>query len=117
MQRLQPFGVEEDRVEVMGDGVTVSRTADVGVVWQVLAVRTEVAPLGLLKPDHIRRVTLYGGDVESGPVAPGVLPAHVVKRPPDVEAHNPEHGSAQTLIHVLSGTYSQFYPHRLSVWL
>jgi hypothetical protein len=101
----------------MGYGVAVFRAGDMSVARQALAVRTEVAPLGLLKPDHIRRVTLYGGDVESGPVAPGVLPAHVVKRPPDVEAHNPEHGSAQTLIHVLSGTYSQFYPHRLSAWL
>src|SRR5215212_19540 len=101
----------------MGYGITVSRTADVGVARQALAVCREVAALDLLKPDPFRRVTLYGGDVEPGPVAPGFLPARVVKRPPDVEAHNPEHGSAQTLIHVLSGTCSQFYPHMLSAWL
>src|SRR5215210_2530166 len=79
----------------MGDGVTVSRTTDVGVAWQVLEVRAQVAALGLLQPDHIRRVTLYGGDVQRGPVAPGVLLARVVERPPYVEAHDPD----PTLVH------------------
>ena len=73
-----------------------------GVAWQTLAVCREVAALGLLKSDHIRSVTLYGGDVEIRPVAPGVLLSRVVERPPDVEAHHPEHRTAQTLIHLLS---------------
>src|SRR5215210_8578620 len=98
----------------MGYGVSVSRTADVGVARQALAVRREVAALGLLKPDHIRSVTLYGGNVEIRPVAPGVLLARVVERPPDVETHHPEHGTAQTPIHLLSIACPRFYPHDLS---
>src|SRR5215204_2183749 len=74
----------------MGNGVAVSRTADVGVARQALAVCREVAALGLLKPDHVRSVTLYGGDVEIRPVAPGVLLSRVMERSPDVEAHNPD---------------------------
>src|SRR5215203_1262697 len=57
----------------MGYGIAASRTADVGVARQALAVCREVAALGLLKPDHIGSVTLYGGNVEIRPVAPGVL--------------------------------------------
>src|SRR5829696_7722304 len=98
----------------MGYGVTVSRTADVGVARQTLAVCREVAALGLLKPDHIRGVMLYGGDVEFCPVAPRVLLACVVERPPDVEAHNPDRRLLQTLIHILSRSCSRFYPHELS---
>src|SRR5215207_10862453 len=97
----------------MGYGVAVSRTADVGAAWQALAVRAEVAPLGLLKPDHIRRVTLYGGDVERSPVAPGVILACVVERPPDVEAHNPDRRLLQSLIHIPSKACPRFYPHGL----
>src|SRR5215203_4945079 len=98
----------------MGYGVAVFRARDMGVAWQVLAVRAEVAPLGLLKPDHIRRVMLYGGDVERSPVAPGVFLARVAQRPPDVEAHNPDRILLQTLIHVLSRSCSRFYPYELS---
>src|SRR5918997_2701653 len=90
VQRLQPSWVEQDRVEVVGEGVAVFWPADVGVAWQALAVGAEVAALGLLQPDHIRRAPPYGGDVESSPVAPGVLLACVVERPPDVEAHYPD---------------------------
>src|SRR5215203_405687 len=98
----------------MGYGVAIFRARDMSVARQALAVRTEVAPLGLLKPDHIRRVTLYGGDVEPGPVAPGVLPARVVERSPDVEAHNPDRRLLQSLIHILPRSCSRFYPHELS---
>src|SRR5829696_1496286 len=97
----------------MGYGITVSRTADVGVARQALTVCREVAALGLLKPDHIGSVTLYGGNVEIRPVAPGVLLARVVERPPDVEAHHPEHRTAQTLIHLLSNACARFYLHDL----
>src|ERR671933_1844560 len=90
VEPLQPVGVEEDRVEAVGDGVPVLRAQDLGVVRQAPAVHGEVAALGLLQPDHIRRVTPYGGDVERGPVAPGVLLARVAERPPDVEAHHPD---------------------------
>jgi hypothetical protein len=98
----------------MGNGVAVSRSTDVGVARQALAVCPEVTPLGFLQPDHIRRVTLYGCDVEIRPIAPGVFLSRVVERPPDVEAHYPDRRLLQTLIHVLSRSCSRFYPHALS---
>ena len=45
VERLQPFRVEQDRVEVVGDGVAVLRAGDVSEAWQALAVRGQVAAL------------------------------------------------------------------------
>ncbi len=65
------------------NGVAVPGTAYLGVSWQVLPVCLEVAALALLEPDQIRRRALYGGDVQRGPVAPGVWLEPVPERPQD----------------------------------
>src|SRR5215217_4930149 len=86
VQQLQTPGVEEDRVEVIGCNVAIPWATDDRVPGHALPVHLEVAALGFLEPDHIRRITLYGRDVQRGPVPPGVFLAHVAERSPDVEA-------------------------------